>query len=81
MLPLVMLVLPQLLATGQLLAQPAADDVEIILHVYTLRHQTAGDALGLIRPLLSPRGTVELRPGANTLVLRDTPLALSRILP
>ena len=76
-----MLVLPQLLATGQLLAQPAADDVEIILHVYTLRHQTAGDALGLIRPLLSPRGTVELRPGANTLVLRDTPLALSRILP
>jgi hypothetical protein len=77
----VMLVLPQLLPNGRLLGQPAADDVEILLHVYTLRHQAAGDALGLVRPLLSPRGTVELRPGANTLVLRDTPLALSRILP
>lgn len=52
-----------------------------MLHVYTLRHQTAGDALGLVQPLLSPRGTVELRPGANTLVLRDTPQAISRILP
>lgn len=71
--------LPQLLASGQLLAQ--ADGSDIVLHVYTLRHQTAGDALGLIKPLLSPRGTVELRPGANTLVLRDTAEAIARILP
>jgi hypothetical protein len=59
----------------------AQDDSELVLHVYTLRHQTAADALGLVQPLLSPRGTVELRPGANTLVLRDTPAAISRILP
>ena len=58
-----------------------ADASELVLHVYTLRHQTAGDALGLVQPLLSPRGTVELRPAANTLVLRDTPQAISRILP
>lgn len=59
----------------------AQGDSELVLHVYTLRHQTAGDALGLVQPLLSPRGTVELRPGANTLVLRDTAQAISRILP
>jgi len=34
-----------------------------------------------VQPLLSPRGTVELRPGANTLVLRDTAVALGRIVP
>jgi len=65
---------------GQLLAQ-RGDDAEILLHVYALRHQTAGDALGLVKPLLSPRGTVELRPGDNTLVLRDTAQAIARILP
>ncbi|HEV8240261.1 MAG TPA: hypothetical protein VGS57_12905 [Thermoanaerobaculia bacterium] len=59
----------------------AQADAELVLHVYALRHQTAGDALGLVQPLLSPRGTVELRPGDNTLVLRDTPQAISRILP
>ena len=69
-----------LLQGRQLLAQ-RGDDAEILLHVYTLRHQTAGDALGLVKPLLSPRGTVELRPGDNTLVLRDTAQAISRILP
>jgi hypothetical protein len=67
-----------LAAAAPLLAQPPG---ELVVHVYTLRHQTAGNALGLVQPLLSPRGTVELRPAANTLVLRDTPEALSRLLP
>ncbi|HET9767377.1 MAG TPA: secretin N-terminal domain-containing protein [Thermoanaerobaculia bacterium] len=70
-----------LLAGAQpLLAQPQQQPVELVVHVYTLRYQTAGDALGLVQPLLSPRGTVELRPAANTLVLRDTPEALARLL-
>jgi type II/III secretion system protein len=70
-----------LLAGAQpLLAQSQPQQVELVVHVYTLRHQTAGDALGLVQPLLSPRGTVELRPAANTLVLRDTPDALARLL-
>jgi hypothetical protein len=54
---------------------------EIVAHVYTLRYQAAGDALGLVKPLLSQHGTVELRPGENTLVLHDTIEALERILP
>jgi hypothetical protein len=60
-------------------AQPP--EAELVAYVYALRHQAAGDALGLVRPLLSPRGTVELRPAANTLVLRDTAASLERILP
>src|SRR6185503_9060584 len=74
-----LLVLTALLLAAALRAQ--ADDNELVLHVYTLRHQAAGDALGLVQPLLSPRGTIELRPGANTLVLRDTAVALGRIVP
>lgn len=54
---------------------------ELVLHAYTLKHQPASDAIALVHPLLSPRGTVELQPGGNTLVLRDIPAALGRILP
>ena len=56
-------------------------EVELVMHVYALRHQAANDAFGLVRPLLSPRGRVELVPADNTLVLRDTAESLSRILP
>lgn len=56
------------------------DDV-LVLHAYTLKHQRASEALPLIHPLLSERGTVELQPGDNTLVIRDSAGALSRILP
>jgi len=69
-----------LAGAAPLLAQPQ-QPAELVVHVYALRHQTAGDALGLVQPLLSPRGTIELRPAANTLVLRDTPEALARVLP
>jgi hypothetical protein len=59
---------------------PRIDDV-LVLHAYTLKHQRASEALPLIHPLLSERGTVELQPGDNTLVIRDSAGALSRILP
>ena len=51
------------------------------VYAYTLRHKPAGEALVLIRPLLSRRGTVELQPRNNTLVVRDTLAALGRIVP
>jgi hypothetical protein len=54
---------------------------EVMVHAYALRHQSAGDAIGLVKALLSPRGTVELQPSANALVLRDTAEALQRIIP
>ena len=65
---------------------PAADgdgDEEggLALEAYTLQHQPAAEAIELVRPLLSPRGTVELQPKGNTLVLRDSLAALARIVP
>jgi hypothetical protein len=54
---------------------------ELVVHAYTLKHQKASEALMLIHPLLSPRGTVELQKGGNTLVVRDTVAALAQVIP
>lgn len=59
--------------------QPGSGD--LVLHAYALKHRKANEALPLVFPLLSPRGTVELQPGTNTLVIRDTMAALGRIVP
>jgi hypothetical protein len=56
-------------------------DSELVLHAYTLRYQQALEAIPLIQPLLTGRGTLELQPGGNTLVIRDTVTALARIVP
>ncbi|HEX5760031.1 MAG TPA: secretin N-terminal domain-containing protein [Thermoanaerobaculia bacterium] len=53
----------------------------LYVHAYTLKHQRAADALMLIHPLLSPRGTIELQPVGNTLVVRDTLAGLARVVP
>ena len=57
------------------------DSSSLAVEAYTLQHQPAGEAIELVRPLLSPRGTVELQPKGNTLVLRDSLAALARIVP
>lgn len=80
------LVLLPLLVTGPIFGQegqpaPGVEAEELILHAYTLKHQPAREALPLVEPLLSKRGTVELQPGDNTLVIRDTLAALSAIVP
>src|SRR5947199_7028844 len=54
---------------------------ELKLHAYALKYRRAGDAVALVSPLLSNRGTVELQPGSNTLVIRDTAPSLGRIIP
>jgi hypothetical protein len=54
---------------------------DLVLHAYTMRYRQASDAISLIFPLLSQRGTVELQPASNTLVIRDSPAALGRIIP
>lgn len=81
---LVMSLLPLALAgpaAGPLHGQQTRRAAEPVLHAYALKHQRASEAVSLVHPLLSPRGTVELQPGGNTLVIRDTPAALARILP
>lgn len=45
---------------------------------FTLEHQPAAEAILLVVPLLTERGAVELQPGGNTLVLRDTPAVVER---
>jgi hypothetical protein len=60
---------------------PSGNPEDLVLHAYTLKHRKASEALPLVSPLLSQHGTVELQPGTNTLVLRDTMASLSRIVP
>ena len=62
-------------------ALPAQPQEELIVHAYSLRYQQAIDAIPVIQPLLSKRGTIELQPAGNTLVIRDTPAALGQIMP
>jgi hypothetical protein len=52
---------------------------ELAVEVITLEHQSAAAAVELVHPLLTASGTVELRPEANTLVVRDTAAAAARI--
>ena len=81
--PLVAIVASVLWTLGPAAALVAQqrDADELILHAYTLRYQQAIEAIPLIQPLLSARGTLELQPGGNTLVIRDTGPALARIVP
>ncbi|HEY0514480.1 MAG TPA: secretin N-terminal domain-containing protein [Thermoanaerobaculia bacterium] len=54
---------------------------EIVMSAYTFRYQRASEAMTVVYPLLSRKGTVELQPSGNTLVIRDTPDAVRKIMP
>jgi Bacterial type II/III secretion system short domain len=75
------LLLPVALLLALPLAAAAEDPDPVGVFAYTLQHQPAMEALRAIQPLLSSRGTVELRPADNTLIVRDTRSALGRIAP
>lgn len=47
-------------------------EVPLVTEVYSLRHRPAAEAIREVQGLLSGRGTVELQPQDNSLVLRDT---------
>ncbi len=53
----------------------------LALHAYTFVHQPASEALAWVHPLLSERGTVELQPAGNTMVIRDSRAVIARIMP
>ncbi|HXU34403.1 MAG TPA: hypothetical protein VN851_27835 [Thermoanaerobaculia bacterium] len=53
----------------------------LTLHAYTFVHQPAREALSLVHPLLSQRGTVELQPADNTIAIRDTRAVIAKIMP
>lgn len=77
---LLLLCLAALTPAG-LVAQPSGAPDDLRVYAYTLQHQSVNEALALVRPLLSGRGTVEIQPGGNTIVLRDIPAALDIIVP
>jgi hypothetical protein len=60
-------------------AARAQPEPPLVVHAYTLRHQPAAEALALVHPLLSPRGTVQLQPGGNTLMVRDEEEVVERV--
>lgn len=60
-------------------AAAAQPEPALLVHAYTLRHQPAAEALGQVYPLLSPRGSVQLQPGGNTLVVRDEAAVVERV--
>jgi hypothetical protein len=60
-------------------AATAQQEPALLVHAYTLRHQPAAAALGLVHPLLSQRGSVQLQPGGNTLVVRDESAVVERV--
>jgi type II/III secretion system protein len=68
-----------LAVTAPLWAQPPGGDV--VVRAYTFKYQRASEAVPLVYPLLSARGTVEYQPAGNTLVIRDTQAAIHRIVP
>jgi hypothetical protein len=53
----------------------------LALHAYAMHHRPLSEAAELVRPMLSTVGTIELQPARDTLVVRDTLAALSRIAP
>jgi hypothetical protein len=67
--------------TAQAPAATPSQGGDLVLHAYTMRYRQASDAISLVFPLLSQRGTVELQPASNTIVIRDSPAALGRIIP
>jgi hypothetical protein len=58
-----------------------AEESALVAQAIPLQHQPVGEALLLVRPLLSARGSVELLTESNTLVVRDVASALARVLP
>lgn len=60
---------------------PERQETTSLVRVYahTLEHQKTSDAVALIRPLLSPRGTVEEQVRSNTLVVRDVAPVIQKV--
>lgn len=70
-----------LLAPLPLSGQEAASSPQLAAYAFNLQHRDASEALELVLPLLSSRGAVELQPGGNALVVRDTESVLELIRP
>ena len=68
-------------ALPPLAAQETEASQPLVAYAYNLQHRGASEALELVLPLLSSRGAVELQPGGNALVVRDTESVLALVRP
>lgn len=59
----------------------AAQSGEVVVQAYTFQHQRADDAMVLVSPMVSRKGSIELQRGSNTLVIRDVQAVIARIVP
>lgn len=79
--------LPSLLVLSLLIPAAAAAqtrqpaDVRLGLHAYVFQHRPAADAVPLVRPLLSSRGSLLIKRDGKTLVVRDTVAGIARVVP
>ncbi len=76
---MLLLFAPRIAAASQQVAEPGPEP--LVVETYALSHQPVAEAAALVYPLLTERGTVEVRPRGNTLVIRDVRSAVDRILP
>lgn len=60
-----------LLGAGGLSAASTPSGEPDVVRVFTLRHRKAEEAFLVVRPLLTPRGSLVLQPGLNALTVRD----------
>ena len=70
-----------LLLAAPVSAQMIRKDGELVLHAFTLRNRAAMEALQVVSGMLTKRGTIELQPATNTLVIRDTQASIDQIVP
>jgi len=67
-----------LLGAGSAAAVSTAAPEPDVVRVFTLKHRKAEEVFLLVRPLLTPRGSIVLQPGLNALTVRDTGRAVER---
>ncbi len=58
-------------ATAQISPVSPSETAHRVVEAFTLEHQPAGEALEIVRSILSPMGRVEVQGDSNTLVVRD----------
>ncbi len=70
------------MVSGTLAAQEGgSESAAVRVYAHTLQHASTQEVMTFLRPLLSPRGTVEEQPGGNTLVIRDTRAVMAEVIP
>ncbi|MFC5496232.1 type II secretion system secretin GspD [Caenimonas terrae] len=58
---------------------PAVGGSQIVTQIFRLNHETAGNLVPILRPLISPNNTINVNPGNNSLVITDYADNLQRL--